>query len=708
MKQNELHVQRIIDWRESMATLPDAYFFELMRMYLGEVRTPYNKTKLIEELGAFLRKEENRRTLVSLLSEDDVRLVCAVWFIQNATQEKVAAFFGEEQPFAAVYERLLNLEERLIVYRHDDAASGKTIVSVNPMLEDVLLPFLRRSVLFSPPVVAELETVRGATVSPELLAAYCSFLLVTGDVCKADGSFKKRAATVLESIFLQNVAALHRVTRAFINLSVLKDDTTGFALDGDKLESFAELDELSQCALLCVAASGRFSRSGLVRQAQLLLEVAAGIPESGYTRPLLLRAAFLAAEKDGDISDSAPIGQMSRFSSMLSRSRAVESRGFAGADAAAMVDRLIDDAVLVGILAEKGKTADGEPIFVPGSVLSDDPRPVDPPFPKVLNIDAGFTVTLLPGLPLRALLPLMSFLDVVQFDTAAQFSISKKSVMRAFDAGMSARQVLDLLAAYCPYDVPQNLRVSLDDWSNAYASAALYKGYVLHVSAEHAAAVERNTAVARHIMATLAPGIYVLDVQDDESARAIIAKSRLDFVGKIKTVPQKKEIVRFPTVWFDRPARAEHDDEPFSAVSPESVRARHGDLMRAELEKLRLTPEQKDGLLERIERNIILHPAQLRGDSVRLEQTQAGAMDFFGKVRVIENALGSGSMVALEYENPDDSAGAGIVFVGNPLGMEKHGGDSLVRMEVIPGHEEKLLSVGKARFVRRIRGSVLK
>ncbi len=98
----------------------------------------------------------------------------------------------------------------------------------------------------------------------------------------------------------------------------------------------------------------------------------------------------------------------------------------------------------------------------------------------------------------------------------------------------------------------------------------------------------------------------------------------------------------------------------------------------------------------------------MRGDSVRLEQTQAGAMDFFGKVRVIENALDSGSMVTLEYENSDDPAGAGIVIVGNPLGMEKHDGDSLVRVEVIPDHAEKLLSVGKARFVRRIRGSVLK
>ena len=41
-------VQKIIDWRESFSILPDDYFFEIVRMYLGEVKTPYNKQKLIE------------------------------------------------------------------------------------------------------------------------------------------------------------------------------------------------------------------------------------------------------------------------------------------------------------------------------------------------------------------------------------------------------------------------------------------------------------------------------------------------------------------------------------------------------------------------------------------------------------------------------------------------------------------------------------
>ncbi|MBR4464237.1 MAG: hypothetical protein IKS40_06450, partial [Treponema sp.] len=138
MKEIDPHIQAIIKWRESFATLPDTHFFELVRMYLGEVHTPYNKPKLIEELGAFLRREEHRRTLVSLLSESDVQLICAVHFIQNATIEKVAAFFAGEYSFAAVYERLLNLEERLILYRHSDAKGENTVISVNPMLDDVL------------------------------------------------------------------------------------------------------------------------------------------------------------------------------------------------------------------------------------------------------------------------------------------------------------------------------------------------------------------------------------------------------------------------------------------------------------------------------------------------------------------------------------------------------------------------------------------
>ncbi|MBQ7157987.1 MAG: helicase-associated domain-containing protein [Treponema sp.] len=529
----------------------------------------------------------------------------------------------------------------------------------------------------------------------------------------------------MEQIFPGKVELLHCVTAGFINLSVLKEDDRGFVVDENKLKQFAQLDEINQYTLLCVASQGRFSRSGLVRQARLLLDVVSGISETGYTRTGLLRSAFLVSEKDNDIPGMAPIGQSGRFASMLARSREAEGgtgNAFSAMDAISTMDRLIDSALLLGLLTEKGKDECGESIFVKGSIFANLPRPTEPPFPKVLNIDAGFTVTLLPGLPLSELIPLMQFMEIQQFDTAAQFEITKKSVMRAFDAGMNHEQVLDTLTQFCPYEVPQNLCVSLEDWSNSYSSVALYKGYILQANKENAAAIERNPAISQHIALTLAPGIYLLDVENDVQAKALIAASGVDFIGTIKSALKPAESASFPTVWYGHSSVAggarkayafaeteqEDQNQNIAALSSETDRAKHFDSMRDELEKLNLLPEQKEGLLDRIKRKIILSPVQLRGDSVRLERIAASGMDFSGKVHIIESAISSNSMVELEYENPNDAEGEGIMIVGNPLNVEKLDDDALIRIELIPQHEEKLFSIGKARMVKRIRGSVLK
>ena len=710
MKEIDPHIQRIISWRESFATLPDTHFFELIRMYLGEVHTPYNKPKLIEELGAFLRREENRKTLVGLLSESDVQLICAVHFIQNATQEKVAQFFTGQHSFASVYERLLNLEERLILYRHGDKQTGKTIISINPMLEDVLAPFISRSVLLAPPVLAELNQSVAGGFSQELIAAFISFLYTTPDVCKADGSFRKRALATLEEIFPGKTELLHCITTAFINLSILKDANRGYEIDEPKLRAFAKLNGISQGAFLTVASQGRFSRSGLIRQARLLLDVLADMGSEGYTRLGLLRSAFLISEKENDIPGIAPIGQTGRFASMLARSRANEEN-FSAADAISLMDRLIDSAVLLGMLSEKGKDEQGKPVFVQGPIVTERPRQKNQPLPKVLSIDAGFTITVLPGLPLKALVPLMQFMDIKHYDTVASFEISKKSVIRAFDARMDWQQICDTLTEFSLYELPQNLRVSLEDWSNSYSSVALYKGYILQVSKD-SGAIEKNPAIAAHIVATLAPGIYLLDADNDMQAMATVYQSGVDFVGKIKSAEKFQESASFPELYFERQSESEEnagqDSKTQNALSSESSRAAHFSSMRSELEKLTLSPEQKEGLLDRIERKIILTPVQLRGDSVHLERIEASGMDFLGKVHIIEHAISSNNMVELEYENPNDPDGDSVVIVGNPLSTEKLDGDALIRIELIPQHEEKLFSIGKARLVKRIRGSILK
>lgn len=743
------HIQRIIDWRESFATLPDHHFFELIRMYLGEVHTPYNKQKLIEELGSFLRKEENRKTIVALLSDSDIQIISAVKVIPHVTQEKLGAFFSGTFTFASLYERLLNLEERLILYRHADQKTHGIIIDINPMLEDVLEPYLSRTALL-PPASVMTQTLHESPLTPELISAFISYLYTDTGVCKADGAFKKRAAVRIEELFPGKVAQLQLLMTAFINLSLVKETEDGFAVDNARFARFAELDDQVQYAYLCVASQGRFSRDGLMRQAQLLLDCASSIPRSGFTRTVLLRSAFIISEQEDDAPGLAPRNTQSRFAQIINKARAAESQGTTSAqetNVGSMIDRLLDSAALFGLLTECGKTSSqdenfpDESVYISGPLITD----VRPSFDganisekntiPVLSIDAGFTVTLLPGLHLAQLLPLMKFMDVRRYDTAAVFEITRKSTMRAFDAGENTAGMCMLLERYSPYGIPQNLRISIDDWSRSYCSASLYKGYVLQVSEENCIAVENNPAISKHIKLTLAIGIYLLDVNTDEEASSLIAESGLDFIGKIKTAEPAPETAGFPLLRNGRNYLANQkktetsDDETFASSSETAInnnfprgtdkqRAEIFDSLRASLSKMNYSPEQNDGLLSRIQRKIILTPAQLRGDSVRMERIEAGGMDFLGKVHVIEHAITTDSMIELEYESEKnaDSAGEGtksdsdgvVTLVGTPVSIEKQTDDAVVCLRVEPEHTEQLFSIGRARLVKRIRGSVFK
>ena len=695
-------VQRIIDWRESIALLPDNHFFEIIRMYLGEIKTPFNKQKLIEELGAFIRKEETRKTLISLLSEADLRVISAVKYISNASQEKLFSFFSGSYSFAELYERLLNLEERLILYRKSDRAGGKTVIAINPHLEDDLEPYTKQSVLLEPPDYAELSYETPSSLSPELIASFISFIHKNQDLCKADGTFKKRMLGELERLFPAKTELLFNLTKAFINLSLLREIPEGYEIDKNKFLAFAKLDPRLQYAYLCVASQGRFSRSGLARQAKLLLDVATSIPHGGFSRSIILRLAYLISEDQSDAMGLSSFGATSRFSSILNRAGAGSREADSvivdhDSDLSSILDRLIECAALFGLLAKKGTDVNGEAIFVSGTLFDETEKFEE--VPKVLSVDAAFTVTIMPGLSLENLIPLMDFMELRQFDTAAVFEINRKSVMRGFDAGLSANKIFSLLKKYSSYEIPQNLEISVDDWSRSYSSATIFKGYVLQVSAENAAMTENNRAIAPFIAQKLATGIYLLSVESDEQAAGIIARSGLDFIGKIKTPEKNYESIGFPEIAVPEKTDRFDSDEEARPTSDEE-RAAHFEAMRAELEKLNLTAEKKEGLAERIQHKIILSPVQLRADSVKYERIEAGGMDFSGKLHIIEGSISNNSMVELQFDDR--------VIVGVPLSVNKTGSDATVLMEVMPERSEKLLSIGQAKFVKRIRGSVLR
>ncbi|MCR4627937.1 MAG: helicase-associated domain-containing protein [Treponema sp.] len=730
------HVQKVLEWRESFATMPDSHFFEIIRMYLGEVKTPYNKQKLIEELSSFLRKEQTQRTLISLLSDTDLQIISAVHFVPGITQEKLASFFPNVLSFAALYDRLLNLEERLILFCHKDSVSQKNVIDINPLLEGILLPFLKVESVLPLPEYAEKydgSSLSGNSLShglsPLMFASFLAFVNSNPDVCKIDGTLKKRAADNLAKIFPGCEKLLSFLVRSCINLSLIKESEKGFSVDFERCRNFANLSWLNQLVYLCTASCAHLSRSELKKQSELFLSVYFSMPQCGYTEEVLVRSGLLAASVS---REEKPV-TASRFSQIIRNAGGMGGiGGFAGSSLSETgqedvsgvnpMDRLVEVASAFGLLLIAGKTEAGKEIFIRNPEFGDDVNNAGnagEPEPKVLSIDAGFSVTVLPGLCTRRLLPLIQFMEIKRCDSVATFEINRKSVLGVLDSGYSIEKIIDLLTENSNYPVPQNLRVCLDEWNAAFSSAALYSGFVLKVNAENQLLSEKNPNLKPHIKTVLAPGIFLLDVKDSAEAEELMAKCGIDFIGQVKNTEEKPQLLPFTalssystalrTAQGEDMKTAQTEQKPFERGT-EADRASFFIQMRKELDAMNLSPEQKEGLELRIRRKIVLNPVQLRANSVRLEKNEAHGMDFIGKIRIVERAMATKSMIEISgnQKKPDDVHDTVPPrILGMPLGIEKKEGDSFVRIRLEPSQEEVVFSLGQADFVKRLRGSFL-
>ena len=133
----------IESWREYFLRLSDKQFLTLMRLYLGKVKTPYNKQKLIENLEAFLRREETKKNILALLSDADTQVLCAIKFIPGATLSKLQEFFKAELFCEALEDILRELKARLLIYEQPVAYGLSKALKINPFLAPALDDALR-------------------------------------------------------------------------------------------------------------------------------------------------------------------------------------------------------------------------------------------------------------------------------------------------------------------------------------------------------------------------------------------------------------------------------------------------------------------------------------------------------------------------------------------------------------------------------------
>ena len=682
----------IAAWEQSISSLSDSKFFEMVRLYLGEVETPYNKQRLIQQLAGFVKNETNAQNIISLIDEFDIEVLTVLWFIPNATQETLVQFFSGQYTMAELFAELSNLMARLLVYEKSDEHGAKKFLKINPFICDRLSKYINLSNIVRPSEPAQKSIDDVFTISPDFLSAFISFINTKGCACKMDGEVKKNSLAKIKSVFPGHEKAVQLILIAFINLNLVREGVKTYEIDKKRFELFAALEPQKQYALLCAASCSRFSREGLKKEAQLLLDTLSSVGSDSYTLANLVRIGFLVGNRK---SESVKTSSKSRFSRMLEAAR--NENEILPEQAGSLVERMLDSAVVLGLLQKSGKDDKGNEVYSCNYIFESEHNQT-----KNINIDSTFTVSIMPGLSLKELLPLTEFLEIKSFGVVTEYEISRHSVSLAFDKGWNVEKISTELQKYTDYDLPQNLKISISEWYEAYSSAMLYKGYVLKVAKKNIGIVEKNPKINCHIKETLAEGIYLLDIPLEADINDFVEESGLDFMGRVKDSFTDGEKLDFPVLTGGVPLQI----GPSTGSGTGAVNFHDaGQLLnslKAELKKLELTKNQREVLENRIRNRLILTKEQLATTSVRLEILEAEGMDFSGKLHLFEAGLKENDMMEItmpQFDNENEY----FKIIGHTLGITKQTGDAVVRFEVYPTHEITNFVVSRITFLRRLR-----
>lgn len=699
-KTQDSKVQKIIQWRESMETLPDERFFEIMRVYLGEIRTPFNKQNLIEKLSSIFRKEQNKNTILSYLSDFDTKVISIISYAQDLERASLIDFFKSEYTISEIYAELLNLTERLIIWTYSNPETKKQELRINPLLEDILIPICNVQNLLPKATYAERFYDSSFQISPLFIASFVSYIYENPEMCRNSFAFKKKNSEQLETIFPEKQKCLETLLKAFSNLGLIKQDEKGIFVDENAFLAFSKLEHFKQCAFLSVAGAVRLSRENLRRQAQLLLDVASSIPKEGFSKTSIMCMAFLLNNKKNASSDFSTQGRFSRI--MQSYHSKNENLDY-NSD---IFENIFECATTFGIFTKSGKSENKEEIFCTAESFLQNENISSSPQKGLVNINAGTSITILPGLTLKELMPLILFMNIKNCSTVSEFEITKNSISRAFNKNYSSPKITQLLEEFSLYKIPQSLAMNIEEWQNTYSSTMLFSGFVLKVNEKNEILVENNPKLKEHIFLKLAPGIFLLDSQVQDDAIALLKSSGIEFIGNIKTALPPRQITEMPLL------RSGKNDFEFSPAQNQEqlIKMRHEanekkDSFMKKLAQMNLSDQQKECLKLRIDRNIILTEEQLRPETVRLEILEADGINYSGKIHLIENAISKGDLIEISFPTELKSSKT-EVFLGKPILLSKQTNDTILKLQLEQTQEIKFFSISKISHVKIIRTSV--
>lgn len=685
--------EQIDEWKRCLSDLPDELFFSIMRTYLGDLKTPFHKPRLVDQIIQLFSKDETIQRAIALIDEHDALVLTAIELLDNPTAQQILRLLHDSYDYFSFHNHLMNLQERLLIY----SCSDHPYLHLNPYLrphihESILSP----AALFPPATPVTATAHPSVAVTEEICWSLLAALNSYDEPLKADGTLKKRVSDGLQSIFSSvaekgDIGVYYLLINAFLKLGILQRRKAALFLDYSRGTEFGNKSRADRLYYLWAAACmssdtavedfspSSISLHQLSHTAASINRLCAMLPAGYSFERSSIQRMIVATEPP--ISDQSALDPVDPRSIVLTLNK-------------------------IGVLAGSSKMLYRNPS------LNDLFYDQEEPHPLLLHPD--FTITVKPPLPFETGLFISEVLQISSFAAYPQFEFTRESYLHG-RRQFSYETVQTRLTGLSSTPLPQNIRFSLESWESHYSSVMMIEGITLSLAAHWDQMVRSHPDFFTYVLKDLGNGIYVMTASHRRNWQTLLeeigitplpavegrSKTKTETSGSISELP----LPALP----ESPIKAEKTAEHFKPVNSD-MRVKKADEavlkeLRNELD--RLPPSKsthKKELEAQIEKKLFLFPYQLHNIQISPELNEARGMNYSGKVRIIQQSL-QNEWDLLELVERT-SSGKPQRHLIRPKELQKSGTELLLIGEKLPDNAELRVWVQKIGYIKKWKGSL--
>ena len=588
------------DWKNWLLTLPESVFFSLTRNYLGQLPTPFNKHRIFEELNGLLNQPKVQNLLAASLDELDHRILTIIALLDKTPDTSIRNLLTDLGSPWMLYQRLINLQERLILYKNLE-----NIYRLTPPLEGKFRSQVIRIEEFFPSFRRRGEIDEPGWSWDGLLLAFRSFLLHSPPTLKIDGTMGKRDRKDWKSRF-PHFAQHPEEGKLFLETTAAEGlwavGPEGWTLKEGPWEQLKALSTKDRALRLCSRAITTTSSPSCqwnLKEGMFLIE---------------------SLWETLDPQRIYPVETLTRVLKIILAKRRLSQKE---------MTLPLKTLKILGVLVEEG-----------GGNFALNRRMLPfPPSEAGGTLHPNYELTLPPAPDFAAALSPLRAFELIRYDLTGQYCLSQESYGRSQRGGKKTSSTA-LLEKWIGRTLPQNISFSLNQWDGQLRDVRLLEGLVLKVSKERIPLIEQNPLFPPHILETLAPGVYLMDPRRKNEWEEALLKTGITTLPPVEqTRTTIREEGRLEPA-FPSPRGIALPIHP--AQSPEEYPPPDRESLFARLKELKLSEEEAEELSNRIRRGIILFPEQLSPEIARGEIRTVKGLDYQAKVQLIQETLASG------------------------------------------------------------------